>query len=163
MRRKTALGLFQATEVIDPLAAPGELVPATQEHFDAVTEWHAAFGRAVGEPTDDAAAGARRLIGGGTAYLWRDGGGVRSIAAVAGPTPNGIRVNHVYTPPEFRGRGYASNLVAAVTRRMLGSGRKFCTLFTDLANPTSNKIYRAIGYRPVCDCALWVWEGAGDL
>ena len=36
-------------------------------------------------------------------------------------------------------------------RRSAGGGRRFCFLFTDLANPTSNKIYQAIGYEPVCD------------
>ena len=53
--------------------------------------------------------------------------------------------------PEFRGRGYASNCVAALTQKMLDQGRKFCFLYTDLSNPTSNKIYQQIGYRPVCD------------
>jgi len=57
----------------------------------------------------------------------------------------------VYTPPEFRGRGYASALVAALSQAMLDAGYHFCTLFTDLANPTSNHIYQAIGYQPVCD------------
>jgi predicted GNAT family acetyltransferase len=73
------------------------------------------------------------------------------MVGVAGPTPNGIRINAVYTPPEFRRRGYASACVAEVSQRMLDSGRKFCFLFTDLANPTSNKIYKAIGYRHVAD------------
>ena len=68
-----------------------------------------------------------------------------------GLTPGGVRIGMVYTPPEFRGRGYASNAVAALTRRLLGSGRSFCFLFTNLANATSNKIYQAVGYRHVCD------------
>jgi predicted GNAT family acetyltransferase len=57
----------------------------------------------------------------------------------------------VYTPPELRGRGYASALTAAVSQAQLNGGRRYCFLFTDLANPTSNKIYQAIGYEPVCD------------
>ena len=57
------------------------------------------------------------------------------------------------TPPEFRGRGYASNLVAALTQKMLDTDRKFCFLYTDAANPTSNKIYQQIGYEFVSD---WV-------
>ena len=28
-----------------------------------------------------------------------------------------------------------------------------CALFTDLANPTSNSIYQAVGYAPVADAA----------
>jgi predicted GNAT family acetyltransferase len=41
--------------------------------------------------------------------------------------------------------------VAELTRRLLGDGRRFVFLFTDLANPTSNSIYQRVGYRPVCD------------
>ena len=70
---------------------------------------------------------------------------------VGGLTPHGIRVGPVYTPPEQRGRGYASNLVAEVSQLQLDAGRTFVFLFTDLANPTANKIYQAIGYEPVND------------
>jgi predicted GNAT family acetyltransferase len=73
------------------------------------------------------------------------------MAAWAGPTPNGVRINMVYTPPQLRGRGYASNAVAGLTRHLLVSGRKFVFLYTDLDNPTSNKIYRQLGYEPVVE------------
>ena len=72
-------------------------------------------------------------------------------ATWTGPTPNGVRVTLVYTPPAVRGHGYASSCVAALSALLLASGRKYCFLFTDLANPTSNSIYTKIGYRPVCD------------
>ena len=68
-----------------------------------------------------------------------------------GPTPNGIRIGPVYTPPELRGRGYASALTAQVSQLQLDRGRRFCFLYTDLANPTSNAIYMRIGYERVCD------------
>lgn len=73
------------------------------------------------------------------------------MAAVARPTLHGITVNLVYTPPEQRGRGFASNCVAALSQRMLDGGYQFCTLFTNLANPTSNDIYQQIGYRSIAD------------
>ena len=57
--------------------------------------------------------------------------------------------------PTLRGRGYASNLVAAASQLQLESGRTFVFLFTDLANPTANKIYQAIGYEPVIDFDEW--------
>ena len=75
-----------------------------------------------------------------TLYLWEDGE-VVSLAGVGGPTPNGIRIGPVYTPPESRRRGYASALVADVSQAELDAGRRFCFLFTDLANKTSNHIY----------------------
>jgi GNAT superfamily N-acetyltransferase len=74
-----------------------------------------------------------------------------------GRTPNGIRVGPVYTPPDLRGRGYASAVTAALTQRLLDSGRRFCFLYTDLANPTSNSIYQRIGYHAVADSDLWTF------
>ncbi|MBA3402395.1 MAG: GNAT family N-acetyltransferase [Actinobacteria bacterium] len=73
------------------------------------------------------------------------------LAGWGGKTPNGIRLGPVYTPPERRRRGYASALTAAVSAERLAAGRQFCFLYTDLDNPTSNKIYTNIGYEPVCD------------
>ena len=74
-----------------------------------------------------------------------------SWAGVGGRTPNGTRIGPVYTPPSERGHGYASALVAAASQAQLDEGLAFCFLFTDLANPTSNHIYQAIGYEPVTD------------
>ena len=62
------------------------------------------------------------------------------------------RVGPVYTPPEHRGRGYASAAVAGVSERLLEQGVRVC-LFTDQANPTSNRIYTALGFEPVVDMA----------
>lgn len=87
--------------------------------------------------------------------VWEDGGELVSMAGFGGRTPNGIRIGPVYTPPELRGRGYASALTATLTQRLLDQGRRFCFLFTDLANPTSNSIYQRIGYRAVGDVDLW--------
>lgn len=76
-----------------------------------------------------------------------------SFAGFGGETPNGVRIGPVYTPPAERGRGYASALVASISRDRLDEGKRFCFLFTDLANPTSNRIYERIGYERVCESA----------
>ena len=55
----------------------------------------------------------------------------------------------MYTPPERRGCGYASTCVAALSQRLLDSGYRRCFLFTDLANPISNRLYRRLGYQLV--------------
>jgi len=88
--------------------------------------------------------------------VWEDERPV-SMAGFGGRTPNGIRVGPVYTPPDLRARGYASAVTAALTQRLLDSGRRFCFLYTDLANPTSNSIYQRIGYRAVADSDLWTF------
>ena len=76
---------------------------------------------------------------------------MRMPVGVGLPKPTGIRIGPVYTPPELRGQGYASALTAHVSARQLAAGRRFCFLYTNLANPTSNKIYVDIGYERVCD------------
>jgi GNAT superfamily N-acetyltransferase len=83
-------------------------------------------------------------------WLWEDEGRAVSLVGRQGEVFGATRIGPVYTPHEFRGRGYASALTAHVTRQILDTGSEAC-LFTDLANPTSNKIYAAIGYRPVAD------------
>ena len=93
----------------------------------------------------------------GGVAIWEDGEAV-SLSGYGARTPHGIRIGPVYTPPELRGRGYASALVASLTQQLLSGGRDFCFLFTDLANPTSNSIYQRVGYRPVTDIEVWKFE-----
>lgn len=76
-----------------------------------------------------------------------------SMSGYRGPTPNGIRIGPVYTPPEHRGHGYASRLVAAQSQWLLDTGRRFCFLYTDLTNPISNSVYRRIGYELIAEAA----------
>jgi len=87
--------------------------------------------------------------------FWEDGEPV-SIAGYGSPTPSGVRIGPVYTPAHLRRRGYATALTAALTSELLRTHR-FCFLFTDLANPTSNSIYQRIGYRSVGDVTLWTF------
>lgn len=83
--------------------------------------------------------------------LWEVNGEIVSMAGYSGPTRQGMRLNLVYTPKQHRGYGYASACTAQLTQNLLDSGRRFCTLFTDLSNPISNSIYQQIGYTAVSD------------
>ena len=146
--------IFKLERVRTRGSTPGRLRPAEPPDRELLIEWLSAFAReALGETdTSRAAVEVDRLLARSnrTIYLWDDGG-PRSMAGAGGPTPNGIRIGPVYTPPELRGRGYATACVAEVSQLQLNSGRRFCFLFTDLANPTSNHVYQVIGYEPVCD------------
>ncbi len=82
-----------------------------------------------------------------------------TVVGAGGDTPNGIRIGPVYTPPAYRGRGYASNLTAAGQPGAAGRGATFCFLYTNLANGTANRIYQAIGYEPVTDAVMIRFDG----
>jgi hypothetical protein len=94
---------------------------------------------------------AERRLTLGEIYLWEESSRPVSLAAHGRQTPHGVVIGPVYTPPDQRGHGYATALVADLSAALLARGFQFCALFTDLANPTSNSIYQKVGYRPVGD------------
>ena len=92
-----------------------------------------------------------RRIEAGRVWLWTDERGTPVHLSAMNATAFGAaRIGPVYTPKEHRGQGYAGNTVAALSRRILDAGAMPC-LFTDQANPASNALYAALGYRPVVD------------
>jgi uncharacterized protein len=150
---------FALREVIHPTSSPGHLRQATATDVDLVAQWLVEFTEEALpeiEPLtlDNARKTIQIRIEQGRFYLWEDGERV-SLAGVTRPTPNGISIAPVYTPPQFRSRGYASSCVAQLSQLLLDQGRSFVTLFTDLTNPTSNHIYQKIGYRLVCDYTVY--------
>lgn len=148
----TRLRVFELREVRTVPAAPGAPRRAGEDDFQRVVDWTMAFSAEAVEDLERERA--ERLVeqklAAGDIWLWEDGGPA-AMAAKARPTVTGCTVNLVYTPPDRRRRGYATSLVAHLSRHLLGEGYAFCNLFTDLANPTSNSIYVKVGYRPVCD------------
>lgn len=154
VRREQVLSqcIYEADAVEPPHGVPGGARGYTEADRPLVRAWLEDFPLAA-----DGDAGAfldRRLADPqSTVLLWEDGDPV-SLAMSGSPTPHGIRIGPVYTPPERRRRGYAAAVTAALTQRELAL-RRYCFLYTDLANPTSNSVYRRIGYRPVGDAAQW--------
>jgi GNAT superfamily N-acetyltransferase len=147
--------IYELDRVIPPHGiVPGRLREATEADRGLLIDWFHAFSRETMH--DDDRAGSERSVdlrlrsAATIDFFWEDRQPV-SFTGVFRGTPNGARVGPVYTPPEHRGHGYASACVAAASQRMLDEGCRFCFLFTDLSNPTSNHIYQEIGYRPVVD------------
>ena len=156
--------IYRCTDVDPPADVPGSLRPVTDADRPLLRTWLQDFHDEAlpGMPFDAEAQTDRWLQEGPRSlYFWEVDRAIVSMVGAAGPTPNGIRIVAVYTPPEHRKRGYASAAVAELTQRLLDDGRAFCTLFTDLGNPTSNKIYQRIGYRPILDFPMYVFDG-GD-
>ena len=148
--------LFRADEVVPPRGVPGSARQATVADAALVHPWvEAAFAEmAPDEDTTGLAAMTDRMIAAGEVWLWCDGDPV-SMLWTYPPQAWAVRVGGVFTPGPLRGRGYASAAVAAVSQHLLDHGARACCLYTNLANPTSNKIYQAIGYRAVQDGRLW--------
>lgn len=154
--------IYELETVIPVSGVPGGYRRPTEADRDLLTRWLDAFAAEALGPREhlDAADWVDHYFktpsrGG---YLWEDGGVPVSFTAYGSPTAHGIRIGPVYTPPEHRGHGYASTCVATLSQHLLESGRTFCYLFTDLANPTSNYIYQKIGYNPVNDVDVYEFE-----
>ncbi len=138
--------VYRLDEVVPPPRVPGRLRLARPEDTELVVEWGEGFARDAGTQFTVRRASVEGWIEAESLFVWDDDG-PRSIAVAHGRTPHGVRIGYVYTPPEHRRRGYAARCVAEVSQRMLDAGLDFCVLYTDRANPTSNAVYRRIGYR----------------
>ena len=155
--------LFELGTLVDPAPARGRLRPAYDDEAPLALEWfrrfhldadeqaghggHADRGEAI--TMDDVRDRIRR----GRVWMWVDDGDTPRHLTGANPPAFGVaRIGPVFTPKEHRGRGYASAAVAEVSRHLLAEGSRV-TLFTDQANPTSNRIYVALGFEPVVDMA----------
>ncbi|BAY44577.1 hypothetical protein SAMD00079811_21780 [Scytonema sp. HK-05] len=148
---KMALRAFQLEQVQAIPQATGRLRIATESERELLIGWFEAFGlEALGSVEPGVERRVEHYLQSASAYIWEDETPV-SMACQVGVTPNGARVSLVYTPPEHRRKGYASACVAALSETLLKAGHRYCFLFTDLANPTSNYIYQAIGYKSVGD------------
>ncbi len=153
-------GARQRIHTLERVVPPSRMSPGTMRRagpadIPLVTRWLGSFVRESGlwDPGDTTER-ARRLCGaeGGNRLLaqWVDGEPV-SMAGFPAHTRHGVRIGYVYTPEAGRQRGYATTLVAALSSHALDLGFSHCVLYTDLANPVSNRIYRSVGYRPLQD------------
>ncbi len=139
-------------EKVQPIAkVKGYLRLSRPSDRPLLLNWFEAFAtEALGAVEEDTERVVDRHLSQKSLYLWQDELPV-SMAVGREATPNGASIGPVYTPPAYRQRGYASSCVAALSQTLLDRGCRYCFLFTDLANPTSNHIYQTIGYQPVCD------------
>jgi GNAT superfamily N-acetyltransferase len=156
---RTSERLFRCDAICAPRGVAGTARPATGADAELMIAWRGpylsdVFGRTP--PGQDVAAWPGLALSGLGTWLWLDPAGTPVAQAVArAPIAGVARIGPVYTPPEYRGHGYGSAVTAAATAAVLAAGA-VPVLYTDLANPTSNKIYQAIGYRAVADrAAVW--------
>ncbi|GII81038.1 putative acetyltransferase [Sphaerisporangium rufum] len=158
---RMSMRMYRLAE-LRPHSATGAARRAGPGDLDLAAGWMRDFLlEAEPENADDPYPQTRARIGAGELVLWEDAGRPVAMAAFSTPIAGMSRVGPVYTPPEHRKHGYGSAVTHAVSRAAKDAGATSVLLFTDLANPTSNAIYQALGYRPLTDYAT-IFFAAGD-
>jgi uncharacterized protein len=161
-RRKSAVTPFQSSrlyEWLEPGGATdseGRLRPALPSDRSLMMEWTRGFSIEIGEPAEDTEFRIDQWLAAGEIWLWDDREAM-SMAVSRKPAEGVVRISGVYTPAGKRNRGYAAACVHALSKHMRDAGFR-SVLYTDLANPTSNSIYRRIGYRAVAEGLRYRFE-----
>lgn len=143
--------IYQLDEVKIAPSVPGQLVNATENEQDLIAAWLVTFGEEANEPitAERAEVTAHQVVKNQSIYLWKVEDQFVSMANISRKTKNGAAINAVFTPDEFKRKGYATSAVAVLSQQLLDQGFQFCNLYTDRNNPTSNNIYKKIGYYEV--------------
>ena len=160
-RQAAHQAIYQITAVNNLSLPKGALRNPYPEELDLITDWIFGFHRDA--HTDQSPSLATQVAGqlmqNRDLFVWADDDDQpKSMAAKSRPTKNGVAVNMVYTPPEERGKGYATACVAQLSQRLLDDGYQFCTLFTDLNNLVSNHTYQKIGYTLLLEFLDLYWD-----
>lgn len=142
--------IYEVDEVEEPTGVKGDLRKAVPSDRERLIDWVRHSGDDTNAVRENKAEDIvdRRLLA-GQLWLW-DSGGPVSMAGLTSPVEGVVRVQLVYTPPENRGKGYASACVASLSKQVRDEGHR-CILYTYLGNPVSNSIYRRIGYSAVAE------------
>lgn len=152
--------IYSLKSVHFPEAPEGTFRLATEKDIGTIAKWMVAFAedalpKAEHLTAEEAMVKAHDRVQQSSIAVWETAGAIVSQAAVSG-TDRVARVNFVYTPPEHRGKGYASAVVAQLSQQLLDQGRDMCCLYADARNTVSNAIYRKIGYEFVGRSSLYV-------
>ncbi len=147
-------GLYRIDSVNRKLAkSPGAWRVASKKDAQVLEQWMLQFEQETGINASTPAEVARKIdefLERKEVFVWEDRGEVVSCMKKSRPSKHGITVSFVFTPRRYRRRGYARSLVAEVTEELLQE-YDFAMLYTDLENPTSNKIYKEIGYEQIAN------------
>jgi len=151
-RLHMTMAVMRLDKLADYEKAPGAMREIDGRDMFYVPFWEHAFGddcRVHDFSLPEIVERVRTRLGKGTHFIWEDGSPV-SQAVYGRNTPNGAIVNMVYTPPHFRGRGYATSVVGELSRSLLAKGKSFCALYVDAENPVSRRVYQKLGYYDIC-------------
>jgi len=130
--------LYACTAVLPLTYLPGRLRPATADDQTLLSEWCVQFCLDAGIEDEITFFKARlsHKLADSSLFVWETDK-VLSMAGLERQQPRGVAISWVFTPSLLRSQGYATSCVAALTKHMLDTGKHFCCLYADLANPTS--------------------------
>jgi predicted GNAT family acetyltransferase len=149
--------LYELLELGEVPRTEGQLRQAGPTDRSLMIVWTRAFQDEIGESANDTELRVDRGLAAGQLWLWDQNGETTSMAVSREPLQGVVRLSGVYTPPEKRKHGYAAACVHALSRHLRSCGYR-CILYTDLGNPTSNSIYRRIGYRAVAEALRYRFD-----
>ena len=149
--------LYELLEIGEVPDIEGKLRQAGPEERSLMILWTRAFQNEIGESANDIELLVDRGLVSGQLWLWDLSGEPVSMAISREAVPGVVRLSGVYTPPEKRKHGYAAACVHALSKQLRDAGYR-CILYTDLGNPTSNSVYRRIGYRVVAEALRYRFE-----
>jgi len=154
---KMSQRIYRLDAVNDVELSSGYMRLATQDDLDTVMIWNEDFSVCEGMKPNLEHMRNKRIkdIEEKKLFLWIDNEVPVTMSSLSKRTGDGMHVGLVYTPKAFRRKGYATSLVAKVSAHAIET-YKYCTLYTDLGNPTSNSIYMKIGYNPIVDSAMYL-------
>ena len=155
--------IYELNQVQMPEHVSGVCREARLDDAETIAQWYEAFSEEVlGQKKPLNLESAKNTINNGNIYVWEDQDTLVSMAVTLNPTPNGIRINSVYTPPEHRGHAFAAANVATICQEQLDQGRR-PFLYADNDTPASNAMYKKIGFNHVSNSELYTFEHAHDL
>jgi GNAT superfamily N-acetyltransferase len=149
--------LYELLEIGEVPSVEGTLRQAEPNERSLMIVWTHAFQQEIHEPADDTELRVDRALATGQLWVWDQSGKAVSMAVRRDPVHGVVRLSGVYTPPEKRKHGYAAACVHALSKQLRDAGYR-CILYADLGNPTSNSIYRRIGYRVVAEALRYRFE-----
>lgn len=125
-----------------------------------LADWLQAFEReAVPEDPPTPRAAWEAAAGDGRHMFWVVDSVPVSVAGVARRLKTVAAIAPVYTPPALRGRGFAAAATAAMAARLFAEGYGAVCLYTNLRNAAANRAYAKIGFKGVCESAIYYRRG----
>jgi predicted GNAT family acetyltransferase len=149
--------LYELLEIGEVPGVEGELRQAGPKERSLMILWTRAFQHEIGESGNDTELRVDRALAAGQLWIWDRNGETVSMAVSREPVYGVVRLSGVYTPPDRRKHGFAAACVWALSKQLCDAGYR-CVLYTDLGNPTSNSIYRRIGYGAVAEALRYRFE-----